>query len=38
MDVNHTEGDRLIELNAPEEFYDVAALLRDTERYVVKSL
>lgn len=38
MDVNHTEGDRVIELNAPEELYEIAALLRDTERYVVESV
>ena len=38
MDVNHTEGDRVIELNAPEEIYDLAALLRDTERYVIESV
>jgi len=38
MDVNHTEGDRVIELNAPEEIYDIAALLRDAERYVVESV
>lgn len=38
MDVNCTEGDRVIELNAPEELYDIAALLRDTERYVVESV
>jgi D-fructose 1,6-bisphosphatase (EC 3.1.3.11) len=38
MDVNHTEGDRIIELNAPEELYDIAALLRDPERYVVESV
>jgi fructose 1,6-bisphosphate aldolase/phosphatase len=38
MDVNHTEGDRLIELNAPEELYDIAALLRDNERFVVESI
>ncbi|MCI0504770.1 MAG: fructose-1,6-bisphosphatase [Gammaproteobacteria bacterium] len=38
MDVNHTEGDRIIELNAPEDLYDIAALLRDTERYVVESI
>src|SRR5262245_9390676 len=29
MDVGYTEGDRVIELNAPEELYDLAALLRD---------
>ncbi len=38
MDVNHTEGDRVIELSAPEEIYDIAALLRDGERYVVESI
>ena len=38
MDVAHTEGDRIIELNAPEELYDIAALLRDPERYVVESV
>src|SRR5574337_1293524 len=37
MDVNHTEGDRIIELNAPEDLYAIAALLRDTERYVVEA-
>jgi fructose 1,6-bisphosphate aldolase/phosphatase len=36
--VNHTEGDRVIELVAPEELYDIAALLRDPERYVVESV
>ena len=38
MDVDNTEGDRVIELNAPEEIYDIAALLRDPERYVVESV
>lgn len=38
MDVSHTEGDRVIELDAPEELYDIAALLRDPERYVVESV
>jgi len=38
MDVNNTSGDRVIELNAPEDMYDIAALLRDPERYVVESV
>ena len=38
MDVNYTEGDKIIELNAPEELYDIAALLRDNERFVVESI
>jgi len=38
MDVAHTEGDRVIDLNAPEDLYDLAALLRDQERFVVESV
>jgi fructose 1,6-bisphosphate aldolase/phosphatase len=38
MDVGYTEGDRVVELNAPEDIYDIAALLRDNERYVVESI
>jgi fructose 1,6-bisphosphate aldolase/phosphatase len=38
MDVDHTDGDRVIELQTPEEIYALAALLRDTERYVVESI
>ena len=38
MDVSHTAGDRVIELNAPEDIYSIAALLRDPERYVVESI
>ena len=38
MDVNHPEGDRIIELNTRKELYEIAALLRDTERYVVESV
>ena len=38
MDVNHTAGDKVIELVTPEEIYDLAALLRDPERYVVESV
>ncbi len=38
MDVDDTTGDRVIELNAPENIYDIAALLRDPERYVVESV
>jgi fructose 1,6-bisphosphate aldolase/phosphatase len=38
MDVSHTAHDRVIQLHAPEELYDLAALLRDTERYVVESV
>ena len=38
MDVSCTTGDRVIELNVPEDLYDLAALLRDPERYVVESV
>ncbi len=38
MDVSHTEGDRVIELNSPEDIYDIAALLRDNQRFVVESI
>ena len=38
MDVSYTDGDRVIELNTPEEIYDIAALLRDAERFVVESV
>lgn len=31
-------GNRVITLNAPEEMYDIAALLRDQERFVVESI
>lgn len=38
MDVNYTEGERVIELNAPEDLYAIAALLRDNDRFVVESI
>lgn len=38
MDVSYTGADRIIELNAPEDLYDIAALLRDPERFVVESI
>lgn len=38
MDVSHTHGDRVIELNTPEELYDIACLLRDNQRFVIESV
>ena len=38
MDVGYTEGDRIIELNAPEDIYDIAALLRDNQRFVIETI
>ncbi len=38
LDTQFTEGDRIIELETPEELYDLAALLRDNGRFVVRSI
>jgi len=38
MDVSYIEGDKIIELNTPEDAYDVAALLRDNQKYVIESI
>lgn len=38
MDVEYTEGDRLINLSSPEDIYDIACLLRDNDRFVVESI
>jgi fructose 1,6-bisphosphate aldolase/phosphatase len=38
MDVAHVDADRIIDLDAPEDLYAIAALLRDPERYVVESV
>jgi len=38
MDVAYTKGDKIIQLNTPEDIYDIAALLRDNERFVVESI
>jgi len=38
IDVEYTEKDKLIDLNSPEDLYDIAALLRDNERYVIESI
>lgn len=38
MDVEHTEEDKVIDLNAPDELYDIASLLRDNERYIIESI
>lgn len=38
MDVGHVEADRVIELSAPEDLYDIAALLRDNQRFVIDSI
>lgn len=38
MDVEHTKGDKVIDLNSPEDMYSIAALLRDNNRFVVESI
>jgi fructose 1,6-bisphosphate aldolase/phosphatase len=38
MDVQHTTQDRVIELVAPEDLYELAVLLRDPERFDVESI
>lgn len=38
MDVNHTEHDKVITLKVPCDYYDIATLLRDPNRYIVESV
>lgn len=38
MDVSHVEAERVIELRAPEDLYDLAALLRDNDRFVIEAI
>lgn len=38
MDVNYTEADKIITLRVPEDYYDIATLLRDPNRYVIDSV
>lgn len=38
IDVEYTEKDKIVDLHSPEEIYDIAALLRDNERYVIESI
>src|SRR3989475_1704077 len=38
MDMDHREGDGVIVPNAPERLYDIAALLRDTNRYAIEAI
>ena len=38
IDMDNTEGDSLISLNAPEDYYRLAVLLRDNERFGIDSI
>ncbi len=38
MDVSNVKGDKIITLDTPQDIYDIAALIRDNERFVVESI
>lgn len=38
IDANYIKRDKVITLQAPEDLYDIAALLRETRRYAIKSI
>lgn len=38
LDVSESSHDRVIELNSPEDIYDIAALLRDNDRFCVEAI
>ena len=38
IDMDHTEGDRIIKLNIPEDNWNAAALLRDIDRYAIEGV
>ncbi len=38
IDMDNTGGDSIIELNAPEDYYRMAALLRDNERFAIDGI
>ena len=38
IDMDNTSGDSMIHLNAPEDYYHIAALLRDNERFGIDSI
>jgi fructose 1,6-bisphosphate aldolase/phosphatase len=38
MDAHEHDGDRLVKLDVPERIWDVAALLRDTDRFAVEAI
>lgn len=38
IDTEHLSGDKIITLNAPEDLYDIATLLRETRRYVIRKI
>lgn len=38
IDMDNTEGDSILSLNAPEDYYRIAVLLRDNERFGIDSI
>ena len=38
IDMDNTDGDSIISLNAPEDYYRIAVLLRDNERFGIDSI
>lgn len=38
IDMNNKEGDSLISLNAPEDYYKITLLLRDNERFAIDNI
>jgi fructose 1,6-bisphosphate aldolase/phosphatase len=38
IDMNNTEGDSIIELDAPGDYYEIAVLLRDNERFGIDGI
>lgn len=38
IDMNNTDGDSTIDLNAPEDYYKITSLLRDNERFGIQSI
>ena len=38
IDTEYLKAEKIVRLNAPEDLYDIAALLRETRRYVIKSI
>ena len=38
IDMNNTDGDSILTLSAPEDYYQITVLLRDNERYGIESI
>ena len=38
IDMDNTDGDSIISLNAPEDYYKITVLLRDNERFAIESV